>query len=75
MARRSGKDGRRATKQRYAARSRWRQRAWTGGIVAGALALAILGLRAPGVFEPPGANFDLNAGRFAPGETIGTKVQ
>ncbi len=74
MARRGGKDGRLAAKQRYAARSRWRQRAWTGGLLAGAVVLAILGLRAAGVFDPPGASVDLNASRPAPGETVGTKM-
>jgi len=75
LAKGSGKDGRRATKQRYAAQARWRQRAWTGGLAAGVVVLAILGLRAAGVFEPPGANIDLNAARIAPGETVGTKLQ
>ncbi len=74
MAKGGGKEGRRATKHRYAARSRWRQRAWTGGFAAGVIVLAILGLRAAGVFEPPGASVDLNASRPAPGETVGTKM-
>src|SRR6266849_4193858 len=74
MARRGGKDGRLAAKQRYAARSRWRQRAWTGAFLAGAVVLVVLGLRAAGVFEPPGANVDLSASRPAPGETVGTKM-
>ncbi|MDQ2911929.1 MAG: DUF3105 domain-containing protein [Chloroflexota bacterium] len=56
--------------------SRWQRQAWTVGIGAGVLALAILGLRAAGVFEPPAANVDLNtsANVVAPGEVIGTKV-
>ena len=74
MAKQREKGERRRAKQRYAARSRWRQRAWTASFVIGGLVLAILGLRAAGVFEPPGTNVDLNAARVAPGETIGTKV-
>jgi len=74
MAKRRPRGEQRREKQRYAARSRWRQRAWTASFVIGAVVLAILGLRAAGVFEPPGANVDLNAARVAPGETIGTKV-
>ena len=74
MPKQHGKVERRRAKQRYAARSRWRQRAWTASFVIGGLVLAILGLRAAGVFEPPGATVDLNAARVAPGETVGTKV-
>ena len=74
MAKRRPKGERRREKQRYAGRSRRRQRAWTASVVIGAVLLAILGLRAAGVFEPPGANVDLNAAPVAPGETIGTKV-
>jgi hypothetical protein len=61
-------------KKRYAARSRWRQRAWTASFVFGGLVVVVLGLRAAGVFYPPGANIDLNAARVGPGETVGTKV-
>jgi hypothetical protein len=74
MGKQREKGGRQRTKQRYAARARWRQRTWTAAFVIGGLALAILGLRAAGMFEPPGANVDLDAARLAPGETIGTKV-
>lgn len=73
MARHRRSDDRRRGKQRYAARSPWRRRAWTGGIVLGGLILAILGLRAAGVFEP-GANVDLNAARPAPEERVGMKM-
>jgi hypothetical protein len=46
-----------------------------GGIVAGAIVLGILGLRAAGVFEPPAAAIDLNSAAFQvqPGTTIGTQ--
>jgi Protein of unknown function (DUF3105) len=74
MAKPRDKGERRRTKQRHAARSRWRQQAWTASFVVGGLVLAILGLRAAGVFEPPGATVDLNAARVASGETIGTKI-
>ena len=45
-----------------------------GGVVVGAIVLAILGLRAAGVFEPPPAQFDPNAAQFQvpAGQTIGT---
>lgn len=74
MAKQRSKDERRHAKQRYAARSRWRQRAWTGGFVVGGLVLAFLALRFAGVFEPPGATVDLNAARVGAGETVGTKM-
>jgi len=47
-----------------------------GGIVAGAIVLGILGLRAAGVFEPPAAAIDLNSAAFQvqPGTTIGTQL-
>lgn len=74
MAKQPRKDSRRHGKQRYAARSRWRRRAWTGGFVVAGLVLAVLVLRFAGVFEPPGTAIDLNAAKVGAGETIGTKV-
>jgi hypothetical protein len=46
-----------------------------GGVVVGAIVLAVLGLRAAGVFEPPAAAIDLNSAAFAipAGTTIGTQ--
>jgi hypothetical protein len=46
-----------------------------GGVVIGAIVLAILGLRAAGVFEPPAAALDLNSAAFQlpAGTTIGTQ--
>jgi Protein of unknown function (DUF3105) len=46
-----------------------------GGVVIGAIVLAILGLRAAGVFEPPAAALDLNSAEFQlpAGTTIGTQ--
>jgi hypothetical protein len=46
-----------------------------GGFVLGALVLAIFGLRAAGVFEPPAAAIDLNSAAFQvpAGTTIGTQ--
>jgi len=46
-----------------------------GGFVIAAIALAIFGLRAAGVFEPPAAAIDLNSADFqlAAGTTIGTQ--
>lgn len=45
-----------------------------GGVIVGAIAIAIVGLRAAGVLEPPAAAIDLNAAQFQipPGTTIGT---
>jgi uncharacterized protein DUF3105 len=45
-----------------------------GGVVIGAIILAVLGLRAAGVFEPAAAAIDLNAAQFQvpAGTTIGT---
>jgi len=65
-----------AARARYTRRGRWRGYAWKTGIGAGVLLLAVLGLRAAGVFEPPPASVDLNAGanRPAPGEVVGTQV-
>ncbi len=47
-----------------------------GGFVIGAIILAVLGLRAAGVFEPPAAAIDLNSADFQipAGTTIGTQV-
>lgn len=46
-----------------------------GGVVIGAIVLAVLGLRAAGVFEPPAAALDLNSADFQvpAGTTIGTQ--
>ncbi|MGH2473426.1 MAG: DUF3105 domain-containing protein [Candidatus Limnocylindria bacterium] len=46
-----------------------------GGVVIGAIILAVLGLRAAGVFEPPAAAIDINSADFQlpAGTTIGTK--
>jgi hypothetical protein len=46
-----------------------------GGFVIGAIVLAVLGLRAAGVFEPPAAAIDLNSADFQipAGATIGTQ--
>jgi hypothetical protein len=46
-----------------------------GGFVIGAIILAVLGLRAAGVFEPPAAALDLNSAEFQlpTGTTIGTQ--
>jgi hypothetical protein len=47
-----------------------------GGFVIGAIVLAVLGLRAAGVFEPAAAGFNINSSEFQlqAGTTIGTKV-
>ena len=74
MAKSRDKDGRRGMRKRQPPRSSWRGRAWTGGLVGGVFVLAILGLRAAGVFDPPGATVDLRRASLAPGETIGTKM-
>ena len=65
-----------AARARYARRERWRGFAWKVGIGAAIAVLAILGLRAAGVFEPPPAAIDLNASanRVAAGATIGTQA-
>ena len=65
-----------AARRNQARRGRWQRQAWTVGIGAGVVALAILGLRAAGVFDPPPASVDLDASanRLAPGEVIGTPV-
>lgn len=54
----------------------WGRQAWKLGIGVAVLALAIVGLRAAGVFDPPAASVDLNAGanRVAPGEVVGTQL-
>jgi len=46
-----------------------------GGFVLGAIVLAVLGLRAAGVFDPPAAAIDLNSADFQvpAGTTIGTQ--
>ena len=46
-----------------------------GGFVLGAIVLAVLGLRAAGVFDPPAAAIDLNSAAFQvpSGTTIGTQ--
>jgi hypothetical protein len=46
-----------------------------GGFVVGAIVLAVLGLRAAGVFDPPAAALDLNSADFQipAGTTIGTQ--
>jgi hypothetical protein len=46
-----------------------------GGFVIGAIVLAVLGLRAAGVFDPPAAALDLNSADFQipAGTTIGTQ--
>ena len=46
-----------------------------GGFVLGAIVLAVLGLRAAGVFDPPAAAIDLNSADFQvpTGTTIGTQ--
>lgn len=46
-----------------------------GGVVIGALVLAVLGLRAAGVFDPPAAAIDINSPDFQipAGTTIGTQ--
>jgi uncharacterized protein DUF3105 len=46
-----------------------------GGFVVGAIALAVLGLRAAGVFDPPAAAIDINSAAFQlpAGTTIGTQ--
>ena len=46
-----------------------------GGFVLGAIVLAVLGLRAAGVFDPPAAAIDLNSADFQvpSGTTIGTQ--
>jgi hypothetical protein len=46
-----------------------------GGFVVGAIVLAVLGLRAAGVFDPPAAAIDLNSADFQipAGATIGTQ--
>jgi hypothetical protein len=46
-----------------------------GGFVIGAIVLAVLGLRAAGVFDPPAAALDLNSSDFQipAGTTIGTQ--
>jgi hypothetical protein len=46
-----------------------------GGFVIGAIILAVVGLRAAGVFEPPAAAFDVNSAEFQvpAGTTIGTQ--
>jgi hypothetical protein len=48
-----------------------------GGVLIGAIALAVFGLRAAGVFEPPAAALDLNAAdlQVPAGATIGTLQQ
>jgi hypothetical protein len=47
-----------------------------GGFVMGAIVLAVLGLRAAGVFEPAAAGFNVNSSEFQvpAGTTIGTQV-
>src|SRR5713101_3269220 len=54
----------------------WQRRVWKLGIGVGLFALAILGLRAAGAFEPPPASVDLNAteNRVASGEVVGTHL-
>ena len=46
-----------------------------GGFVIGAIVLAVLGLRAAGVFDPPAAAIDINSAAFQvpAGTTIGTQ--
>jgi hypothetical protein len=46
-----------------------------GGFVVGAIVLAVLGLRAAGVFDPPAAAIDINSAAFQipAGTTIGTQ--
>jgi hypothetical protein len=46
-----------------------------GGFVVGAIVLAVLGLRAAGVFDPPAAALDINSADFQipAGTTIGTQ--
>ncbi len=63
-------------RDRYSRQPGWRGYAWKVGIGAGALVLAVLGLRAAGVFEPPPTAVDLgaSANQLAPGEVIGTRV-
>ena len=73
MSKQRRKDSARA---RYRRQGRWRGYAWKAGIGAGVLLLAVLGLRAAGVFEPPPTGVDLNASanQPAPGEVVGTRV-
>src|SRR5438309_5360728 len=79
MALQTRRDRREKQKQRQKQRQRQAPSSRTNqlviGVVAiGALLLAILGLRAAGVFEPPPAALDLSDSRFqvASGQTIGT---
>src|SRR5688572_26901679 len=46
-----------------------------GGVVIGAIVLAVIGLRAAGVFEPPAAAIDINSAQFQipAGTTVGTQ--
>jgi uncharacterized protein DUF3105 len=61
-------------RQRSHGRSRIGNQLVVGGAIIGAIVLAILGLRAAGVFEPPPAALDPNAPEYqlAAGQTIGT---
>src|SRR2546430_12663621 len=71
--RREKQKQRQKQRQRQAPSSRMNELV-TGVVAVGALLLAILGLRAAGVFEPPPAALDLSDSRFqvTSGQTIGT---